>query len=274
VLVLQSAAHVDVVENSISDSYQLALLSIPTANVQITVDPDNQTDLGAGAGLPIMLTFTPANALIPQFVNVMAVNDMIAEGAHTSVITHTAASSDTRYNGLVISNVVANITDFVPLAGDYNANGQIDAADYVLWRKTLGSTTDLRADGSGPTPGVPNGVVDQADYTFWRSRFGNSSGAGSGVGRGEALSASSVDKVISQFGKAEAQPANALGHVGALSGFLPAGLNDNNLLLALSTAHQTDAAQGRDPWVEVTSPHEDAADDILADLFDGVATRV
>src|SRR5207244_974569 len=71
------------------------------------------------------------------------------------------------------------------LAGDYNTNVSVDAADYVLWRMTLGSTTDLRADGSGPTTGVPNGVVDQFDYTYWRSDFGSLgalSGAGSGTG--------------------------------------------------------------------------------------------
>ncbi len=52
--------------------------------------------------------------------------------------------------------------------GDYSGNGTVDAVDYVLWQDTLGSLTDLRADGNG------NGVVDQDDYEFWRERFGNS----------------------------------------------------------------------------------------------------
>jgi hypothetical protein len=43
----------------------------------------------------------------------------------------------------------------------------VDAADYALWRNTLGSTTDLQADGDG------NGTVDQNDYTYWRTQFGN-----------------------------------------------------------------------------------------------------
>jgi hypothetical protein len=54
-----------------------------------------------------------------------------------------------------------------PLSGDYNFNGIVDAADYVLWRKLLASTTDLRADGSG------NAAVDQPDYDLWQSNFGN-----------------------------------------------------------------------------------------------------
>jgi hypothetical protein len=59
----------------------------------------------------------------------------------------------------------------VPVAGDYNANGVVDAADYVVWRKG-----DIAADGNGDT------MVDQADYDFWRERFGNPSpGSGSGL---------------------------------------------------------------------------------------------
>ena len=53
--------------------------------------------------------------------------------------------------------------------GDYNKNGVVDAADYVLWRKG-----DLAADSNGDT------VVDQTDYDFWRANFGNPySGCGS-----------------------------------------------------------------------------------------------
>jgi CSLREA domain-containing protein len=69
-----------------------------------------------------------------------------------------------------------------PLPGDYNFDGIVNAADYTVWRNTLGSTNDLRADGSGETPGVPDGVVDELDYAFWKANFGNvlEQGAGSG----------------------------------------------------------------------------------------------
>ncbi len=69
-----------------------------------------------------------------------------------------------------------------PLPGDYNFNGVDDAADYTVWRDTLGSATDLRADGSGPTSGVPDGVVDVLDYAFWKSQFGNVLGPGAASG--------------------------------------------------------------------------------------------
>jgi GH35 family endo-1,4-beta-xylanase len=50
--------------------------------------------------------------------------------------------------------------------GDYNGDRVVDAADYVVWRSTRGSTADFRADGNG------DGQVDDADYQVWRSLFG------------------------------------------------------------------------------------------------------
>jgi hypothetical protein len=41
-----------------------------------------------------------------------------------------------------------------PLPGDYNQNGTVDAADYVVWRKGLGT------------------VYNQNDYNVWRANFG------------------------------------------------------------------------------------------------------
>jgi hypothetical protein len=55
------------------------------------------------------------------------------------------------------------------LAGDYNANGVVDAADYVLWRN--GGPLFNEVD-------VP-GTVDDQDYFEWRSRFGNTLASGS-----------------------------------------------------------------------------------------------
>ena len=46
------------------------------------------------------------------------------------------------------------------LAGDFNHNGVVDGADYVVWRKGLGST------------------YTQNDFNTWRSNFGVTNGAG------------------------------------------------------------------------------------------------
>jgi hypothetical protein len=67
-------------------------------------------------------------------------------------------------------------TAVYPLAGDFNRDAIVDAADYVLWRKMAGRYVlqYSGADGSG------NGIVDQADYNVWRSWFGATPGGGAG----------------------------------------------------------------------------------------------
>jgi hypothetical protein len=67
---------------------------------------------------------------------------------------------------------IALATPVPTLAGDYNNNGQVDAADYALWRKGGPLANEVDAPGT----------VNAADYTAWQARFGNSaSGAGSGA---------------------------------------------------------------------------------------------
>ena len=53
--------------------------------------------------------------------------------------------------------------DPVDLVGDYNGNGEVDAADYVLWRNG-GPLENELADP---------GTVSPGDYEVWRARFGN-----------------------------------------------------------------------------------------------------
>jgi hypothetical protein len=62
----------------------------------------------------------------------------------------------------------------VGVPADYNSNGTVDAADYVVWRNNLGSSITLPNEVSGSSPGI----VTQADYDAWRVRFGRTSGSG------------------------------------------------------------------------------------------------
>ena len=59
------------------------------------------------------------------------------------------------------------------LAGDFNGDGVVDAADYPIWRDNLGTSFDL--NGNGDESGDSAGVVDEADYALWRSEFGSTS---------------------------------------------------------------------------------------------------
>jgi uncharacterized delta-60 repeat protein len=65
----------------------------------------------------------------------------------------------------------------VAMAGDYNRDQVVNAADYLRWRKQLGATgvpAYSGADGDGNT------AVEQADYGVWTAHFGESFGSGSG----------------------------------------------------------------------------------------------
>ena len=52
------------------------------------------------------------------------------------------------------------------MPGDYDGDEDADGSDFLVWQRTLGSTTALAADGS------VNDVVDAADLTVWRDNFG------------------------------------------------------------------------------------------------------
>jgi hypothetical protein len=53
--------------------------------------------------------------------------------------------------------------------GDYNRDGLVDAADYIVWRDALGRIgVALAADGD------ENDRVDAADYDVWSAHFGQS----------------------------------------------------------------------------------------------------
>jgi hypothetical protein len=77
------------------------------------------------------------------------------------------------------------------VAGDYNHNGVVDAADYTVWRDSLGqSGGGLAADGNG------NGTVDAGDYTVWLTNFGNHAGSGAGVSAIAAVPEPSVTMLL------------------------------------------------------------------------------
>jgi hypothetical protein len=52
--------------------------------------------------------------------------------------------------------------------GDYNGDGKVNAADYTVWRDSLGANV---AQGTG-ADGNNNGQIDPGDYGIWKSNFG------------------------------------------------------------------------------------------------------
>ncbi len=85
------------------------------------------------------------------------------------------------FNGLtfdVIYNsqsVILQVVEAVALAGDYNQNGIVDAADYTVWRDNLGAPAGTLVND------VDGGVIGPAQYATWQSNFGAMLGSGSGA---------------------------------------------------------------------------------------------
>ena len=56
-------------------------------------------------------------------------------------------------------------------SGDYNNDGVVNTADYVIWRKLEGASSARKNDGIGGTVGLPQ-------YTEWRAQYGSTSTPG------------------------------------------------------------------------------------------------
>jgi hypothetical protein len=63
----------------------------------------------------------------------------------------------------------ATLTSISVTPGDYNRDGAVDTADYVVWRNGLGTT------------------YTQADYDVWRANFGQTAGGGEALPSAEPL---------------------------------------------------------------------------------------
>lgn len=106
----------------------------------------NQLDLALGGGNSHNVAF-----------------DTSTIGSKTGVITITSTSQ-----GVQNGTVTIPVSFTVVLPGDYDGSGVVDAADYSVWRDTLGQTV---ANGS-TADGNRDGVISEDDYSVWRMHFG------------------------------------------------------------------------------------------------------
>ena len=86
----------------------------------------------------------------------------------------TALSLPTLSDGLAwgLAQSTSSLSLTVGIAGDYNADGLVNAADYVVW-KNNNHTNKLLPNDATP------GIVDQSDYQAWKANFGSIAGSGS-----------------------------------------------------------------------------------------------
>lgn len=108
--------------------------------------------------------------LQPGIASTLAAEGNVLSGifADGSAFTFDFSDSD-----ILSSGATLTLTLVGALAGDYNQDGTVDAADYTIWRKAFGADdVDLTADGNG------DGQITEADFLVWRSNFGQQLGAG------------------------------------------------------------------------------------------------
>mgnify|MGYP002527953807 CR=1 FL=1 len=112
IILSESASSTNVTEGGVTDSYTLALDTMPAGNVTITVTADAETEVSlngvvyTGSVAPV---FTDLTA---QTIHVRATNDTVVEGAESSTIGHQVTSStSTSYPTSTFANITANVTD-------------------------------------------------------------------------------------------------------------------------------------------------------------------
>ena len=99
----------------------------------------------------------------------------------TFTANYTLGFSDENIAGALNKSITLSLSGIMRLAGDYNGDLKVDAADYTTWRDMVGQSVAAysSADGDG------NGAINELDYDVWRRHFGQSA-SGSGAGLGSA----------------------------------------------------------------------------------------
>jgi hypothetical protein len=94
-----------------------------------------------------------------------------------------------------VADIATMITqEFRTMPGDFNLDGKVDMADYVVWRNSLGTGTQYQQGDANL-----DGVVDANDYATWRANFGfvrQAVGAGSAIGAAAVPEADPVGLVF------------------------------------------------------------------------------
>lgn len=92
-------------EGGNGDFYTLVLSNQPTGNVSVTVLPGSQVSVFSSP----MLTFTTSNWNVPQTVVLDAVDDVVPEGNHFDLVTHSASGGG--FNGATTPTLQVSIID-------------------------------------------------------------------------------------------------------------------------------------------------------------------
>jgi len=119
IVLYESGSYSVLTEGGQIDDYYVGLSHAPTSTVTVQVSSDAQQEVGlvAAAGAlqtyssALTLTFTPTDWTIKRLL-IRAIDDLAPEPTpHVGWITHSATSSDVRYNGITVASVPTFTTD-------------------------------------------------------------------------------------------------------------------------------------------------------------------
>jgi hypothetical protein len=147
--------------------YNIAAGSEFQARLRLSNDPVFGVDL-TNPATEYIFTISAGSTDFSMFETSIAIADAIRSFDLTFITGGLIGATGSMY----IDDIsVALRTSVQILAGDYNNNGIVDAADYVVWRKNQGTTNTLPNDPLGGTVGLEH-------YNQWRANFGATAGLG------------------------------------------------------------------------------------------------
>ena len=123
VIINESGGSISSVNEGHTDTYTVKLASLPAASVHIALASD---DTKVATVSPATLRFTTSNWNTAQTVTFIGVDDSLdQDGNRRATISHSATSSDAKYNNIPIRDVTATVVDNDRSAVIINESGNI-----------------------------------------------------------------------------------------------------------------------------------------------------
>jgi hypothetical protein len=146
------------------------------------VDPSDSIDTGSiHKHLVLQLNDNDGNpGTTPPAGIYMIAWQIRSQGFETSdpfVFVHRTSNVADAVRDLAADWAIDHIDSLFPLAlpGDYNDDHVVNAADYTVWRNSLGAAIALPNETASPN------FVDSADYEVWKAHFGEAAGSAAGA---------------------------------------------------------------------------------------------
>ncbi len=128
----------------------------------------NSADVYLSTGATLTLNFSGSPDVVDSlFIN--GISQMAGtwggDGSGTTFISSFFAGSG-----------MLQVTTFIPppIIGDFNTDGIVNAADYIVWQRSVGTASIPNRDPNNTGP------IGEADYDSWRAQFGMVAGGGAG----------------------------------------------------------------------------------------------